>query len=456
VLVRALIYSLLIAAVAPGLAQAASVSVVTGVTEPPNDQVPYVRVHYLADPGDENTLRIDRLDRTLTFTDRAGIRAGTRCEQMDSSTAVCDALVPFAMLAVDLGDRDDVLQIGVASRGDEANLDLTASGGPGADILDLRAADGVAAGSLQGDDGDDSLFSGGGGGLAGGLGDDILTGGDGAEELDGGLGDDVLDGGAGLDIVTYGDRTDSVRVDLADPAPDGAVGEADVIAHVEHLAGGRGSDVLLGTDGPNQIFGSWRQDEEDQVGGDRIDGRGGDDWVSGTRFPDVLTGGGGADRLRSDSGADLLRAGAGDDRLEGGFGPDRMFGGTGDDYLLVGKAGATRPDRVWCGGGHDTVPGTDSRLLTLLRPACERPFDGVTVTRWAFERDHLTLRALEHDFVCRVTFRLGEARITRTLRPGHARTIRLPTSGRRAFVQVNGPCGEGRFPLHGRFLFARR
>ena len=84
------------------------------------------------------------------------------------------------------------------------------------------------------------------------------------------------------------------------------------------IAGGPGSDNLVGTSGPD-VF-------KARAGDDRIAGKGGNDTACGGGGDDVLLGKGGNDSLYGNQGTDTLRAGPGDDACEGGSGKDRAKG----------------------------------------------------------------------------------------------------------------------------------
>ncbi|WP_428925371.1 calcium-binding protein [Marinibacterium sp. SX1] len=114
------------------------------------------------------------------------------------------------------------------------------TGGSGADTVFAAEGDDQVSGLagddvLYGGDGNDTLDGGEGSDtLEGNLGDDILTGGAGDDVLLGGSGTDTLDGGAGNDILSS-DRLD---------------GEADFArGDVEILSGGEGDDIIVMSSG---------------------------------------------------------------------------------------------------------------------------------------------------------------------------------------------------------------
>ncbi len=311
---------------------------------------------FRADPGEANAVSVTAVGMDLVFRD-----AGAPLAPI--GPGLCSALGPqevrcprAAVLDVVLLDGNDTL----ALQGQTGVSRLDAFGGDGNDTL---AGPQLAAPGVDFERSDLLV-------LAGGAGNDTLQGGDGPETLDGGEGDDVVRGGQAADVLRGGagrdalfgeagddglqgdprdvpaaadaldggpgrdrafwDTTESVRVDLADPEPDGRVGEGDRLATVEDVVGGRGANALFGDAGPN-----------------RLTGRG-----SG---PQELRGGGGNDVLVARSSASdsadgvLLDGGAGDDVLDGDFQPR-------------------------CGGGRDVIPVSD-----VVRD-CERvQLDGVTL-----------------------------------------------------------------------------
>jgi Ca2+-binding RTX toxin-like protein len=154
---------------------------------------------------------------------------------------------------------------------------------------------------------------------------DVLRGGPGTQRLDGGPGNDLLDGGAdgdvliggaGVDSVDYSPRATPITVTLGGGADDGSPGEGDDVGAVEHVAGGRAADRLVGT--------------------------------------------GAAELLRGNGGDDTIAAGGGADVVHGGAGTDTLDSGTGAD--IVGAADRDA-DRVVCGGEDDTVTADNADTL---------------------------------------------------------------------------------------------
>ncbi len=167
------------------------------------------------------------------------------------------------------------------------------------------------------------------------IGNDIVTGGGGADSIVGGRGADVLNGGGGNDSI-FGQ------------------GEAD------RIYGGNGNDFIEGGSGANVIRG----------------GAGDDDIFSGSGVAAGRTtvyGEAGNDTIMGSQRADLLFGGAGDDALEGWLGNDKLYGGDGKDRLnsrdrgdrdLV-DGGAAR-DMAWV-DWRDDLLGIE-KVLEVWRP----------------------------------------------------------------------------------------
>ncbi len=198
-----------------------------------------------------------------------------------------------------------------------------------------------------------------------------------ADELTGGLGDDLLEGGRGADRYHFeiGDGADVVLedggadavgdefvlgagIDAGDVSlrrtpdnPDDLIlvigTNGDEVRLTGQLSGriGQGIELVRFDDGTtwsrDQLVEHYRtqpatSDPDFLVGtgsDDGFSGLGGDDLIEGAAGDDLLGGGEGNDELRGGAGADVLTGGAGDDRLSGGFGADGFDGGDGFDTI---------------------------------------------------------------------------------------------------------------------------
>jgi hypothetical protein len=326
------------------------------------------------DAGESNDLSVSvSPSRTeLVVSDRgAPLHAGEGCAARPDGSVAC-ALDPRAPIGVTVfagGGDDDV----VAGRETSADLGpgndrLTGPTGVGGDGDDVLTAAGGSAAYLTGGAGADRLVGGPGPDvLHGGGGPDVLEGADGADRIVVSDGEpDRADGGAGDDIASYEASAAAVRVDLADPAPDGAEGEGDVLRGFESATGGAGDDRLVGDEGPNVLDGG--------PGSDVLLGRGGDDSLSGgSAFPlgrpalDAVFGGAGADRLTAESAA-TLDGGTGNDRIEPGFTARRAWAACGDgrDSVLVAPFMHVEGDAA-CEVLRVGVPGVRSGRADLRR-----------------------------------------------------------------------------------------
>lgn len=261
---------------------------------------------YGGQPGERNQVGLRRDGGTLVVEDRgAPLRPGPGCVAAADGTARCDVTTrPLVGWRVDGGDESDVVAVlGALAPATAIGQPRLLLGGAGDDVL----AGGDDADTLVGGPGADRL--------AGGGGDDRFFS-DGTSDRADGAEPDVADGGPGLDTADYGRREAALRIDLRGPrAGGGQAGEGDRLGSVERVVGGRGADLLLGSDGPDRLEGG--------DGADRLSGRAGDD---------VLVGG---------LGADVLSGGGGDDEL-----------GTGREHAGIGAAAG---DRARCGSGRDVV-----------------------------------------------------------------------------------------------------
>jgi Ca2+-binding RTX toxin-like protein len=256
--------------------------------------------------------------------------------------------------------------------------DLVVSTGPGDDTLAANGGDGIGdltqlAVRLYGGEDRDTL--------QGGLGGDLLFGGGGDDEfLTAAVSDgsDLYDGGEGIDALIYAERSLPVSVTLGVGADDGEADEADdVMLTIEHLTGGAGDDVIVGSEADNVITGG--------PGNDTLHGQGGNDRfieAEVAQGSDSVYGGPGNDAMEYSERTNGVRftacvpspedcetgaCGCGNDSGEieesdtlvglesatGGSGNDQLIGDDEDNWLY-GEAGA---DEIFGAAGEDTLYG---------------------------------------------------------------------------------------------------
>ena len=195
--------------------------------------------------------------------------------------------------------------------------------------------------------------------INGGDGNDSLYGGAGNDTLNGEGGGDTIEGRAGSDTVSGGDGNDNLHglYSCCGPSADGG----------DTITGGAGRDYATGGPGDDSIdLGA--DDDNGASGGPGNDtirgGDGNDDTLSGGPGPDNLDGGAGNDTLYGDcggvnscgagsDGSDTVAGGAGNDSVLGDGGNDTVDGGAGDDGVYG--------DYYWSppGSGNDTLTGGD-------------------------------------------------------------------------------------------------
>ena len=322
-------------------------------------------------------------------------------------------------ISVDLrsGSSEEVAVIG------SATADTAVFGTAGARLNDDTDVDLTFSGldqvELDGNNGADTLSTGGGGGsgepisrpadIDGGNGSDALTGGRGTDliqggaddspavpgdDIRGGRGSDTLAGGPGNDQVLGGDGNDNVDGNLGDDVinggPDGDTigyyGGGATLDGADDIIGGAGSDTLyltsrtqnvivklddLANDG-GDVAADGTAEEADNVehdvegirtglGNDLIDARFRyarlfTHQFEGNNGNDTLYGGDANDTLYGGQGNDTIDGGAEDDTVDGSAGTDTLKGGVGDDDLYPGADN----DTVDAGDGDDYLDGGGS------------------------------------------------------------------------------------------------
>ncbi|MGL3608504.1 DUF5801 repeats-in-toxin domain-containing protein [Rhizobium sp. G187] len=270
--------------------------------------------------------------------------------------------------------------------------------------------------------------------------DDILVGGDEANQLKGGDGNDLLIGGKGADRLEGGDGEDTliVSADIDDTtgydlrtftAGDGStrlVSISERSGEGDALIGGSGIDTVrfesafagqgfvfdranaslelsgvekfVGTDGDDVILLPKSYTTSDAAfieidggkGNDILQGSDGQaDDIDGGENDDLISGLGGNDKLFGGSGSDQIWGGTGDDKITGGDGNDTLYGNAGDD-VIEGGAGndtivyAIGDGRDTIGGGSEDVAGRD--LLRIDGSAAAENY--VIWTRDAYNAAH--------------------------------------------------------------------
>ena len=238
-------------------------------------------------------------------------------------------------------------------------------GGIGNDVID--AGDG--ANSIWGHDGDDQITSGSGSDwIEGGTGNDVIDAGDGAnsiwghdgdDQITSGSGSDWIEGGIGNDVIDAGDGANSIWGHEGDDQItsgsgrdriEGGTGN-DVIhagAGDDRIEGNDGNDVITVTLGINLIWGG--------VGNDIISGGAGVDRIEGNDGDDTIDAGAGDDQIWGNTGNDTIIGGLGDDRIFAGAGVDYIEGNEGDDFI---DAQAGIGNVLYGGDGNDTIYGAD-------------------------------------------------------------------------------------------------
>jgi Ca2+-binding RTX toxin-like protein len=136
-------------------------------------------------------------------------------------------------------------------------------------------------------------------------------------------------------------------------------------------AGINGQAVYNGTDGANKIFGGvdndtfWGGKGNDIIeGSDGADiplGGEGNDIITDSAGDDVLKGGPGNDAMDAGPGLDILMGGDGKDFTNGGANANETFAGDGDDFAIAGQG----TDAVFGDSGDDWQEGGDQPDLLI-------------------------------------------------------------------------------------------
>ena len=261
-----------------------------------------------------------------------------------------------------------------------------------------------------------------------GAGSDSLEGGDGDDSLDGGSGDDLLIGGVGSDTYELSRGNDTIRgfrpddkIVLSDDLKNAGLTEQDVTITTDeqgigYLSFKIGSEtytttvisiseqsdlkveeesdydlVVNGSDGDDKSHGNnhmygpehvnntsegtetwtignsnelqlFEPGSKDQA--EKINGKGGNDYIFANKGNDYIEGGAGDDTLHGNRGNDEVLGGTGndqvygnddDDTIRGGLGNDTLHGGDGNDRLVADQDN----DQLYGNDGGDTLLGGD-------------------------------------------------------------------------------------------------
>ena len=178
--------------------------------------------------------------------------------------------------------------------------------------------------------------------MSGGPGDDSITSVGGSDTIDGGDGNDSIFGGpGGNETISGGQGNDTIT--SGDGAGDSIVGGA---GNDSITSGGGDGDTIAGGEGDDSIFGGPGSDES-------IDGGGGNDSITTGGGSDSVVGGPGDDSISSSGGSDTIDGGDGDDSISGGpGGNDSISGGSGNDTV---SAGGGSNDSIFGGAGDDLI-----------------------------------------------------------------------------------------------------
>lgn len=285
---------------------------------------------YRAAPGEGNrlTARETAPGRAWSFRDAgAPVVAGPNCVAGGDGVVTCTAPAPLPPMgppplntvAIVLGDGDDSVLISGSRYG---GTEVDAGGGDDALVV---SAGWVQASMGPGDD------------RARGEGDDLMRGGlrRGGLSASGGPGADVIEAARRADVSAgYFGGAEGVRVSTDGHANDGAPGEGDDVGRgVRTISVGARDDVVDARHarGPVTIYGG--------SGDDRLYASPAGGGLQGGPGDDVLRGGPGLDRLGGEDGDDRLFGGGGDDVLSGDTGRNVATGGSGrDSYFISSEA----------------------------------------------------------------------------------------------------------------------
>ncbi len=219
------------------------------------------KLTFAAGANQSNDVGVSIVGGNYVVVDNGGpLAAGAGCATTSSSARVTCPISDVDALDIDLGDRDDGVQI----------------------YDDVPAT------------------------IRGGDGNDVLIGSDSADVMLSGAGDDLINPRAGENSIDYSDRSATVTATLRESGIIGGVGSeqdrliATATTRISRLVGGSGNDVLGNVCGANPHA---------------IDGGAGADQITGAACDEVISGGAGNDTLQGGGGQDTFHGEDGDDQI---------------------------------------------------------------------------------------------------------------------------------------------
>ena len=269
----------------------------------------------------------------LTAADTVSGGAGSDTLMFDSTGPVGSLAGVTGIEAIILDDGNNSLALTNTLATSALNQSVSVTGDDGADTIDGSAVTATSSKlALNGGYGDDILTGGAGADtIIGGYGKDVLTGGGGADTISGGDGNDVIDGGLGADSLQGGTGNDTVTYDSGDTV----------------IGGGAGTDILTGTTGG--VFNL--SNRADQSSGDAAVVTGFEDFDFQLAADNIT--------ITGTSGAEAIFTGAGNDVIDGKGGADEIFSGPGGS------------DTVFYYGSEQFIYGSRSQATLRMLAAAD-------------------------------------------------------------------------------------
>lgn len=285
----------------------------------------------------------DGLDSVIGGLGDDWIAGGTGADFLDGSPGDSDTLdYRLATAGVNVNLWSNAVSGDPEATGDTISNFENVAGGDGNDTLTGNHLGNILNGNggndtLNGSGGNDTLYGGlGADSMTGGNGNDLLLSGAGASDPDGNdtmlgsAGNDTMDGGNGADSLIGGTGDDVLLGSNGADIMDGSPGDRDTLDYSSAA-----NDVIVrlwnnSVSGDAIAAGDTIRNFENAAGGD------GNDVLIGNHLDNELSGNGGNDRLNGAGGNDTLNGGEGNDTILGGTGQDSLLGGNGRDILSGG------------------------------------------------------------------------------------------------------------------------